>query len=286
MENVLQVFKNDEFGELRTLSLNGEPYAVGKDVAKALGYKDTKDALKKHVDPEDKIIINEKILKEMASESKGGEMHPLEFVFDSPRGLTFINESGLYSLILSSKLPTAKKFKRWVTAEVLPSIRKTGYYAKDNLWTEKEKAEMLKELAALATDETYRHSILKEATELITGRPLKLVSGFYQKDLYDAEEVEKFVKNWLAKNFFHIAAKNGDLPPLDPERGFYHKGHVVIYPVEDFEKDAAEAGFDCFLKLVDTMIDKGLARRSNKYRRRKQFRRGEKFQYGIELDDF
>ena len=268
MENALQDFKNEEFGEIRTLKIDGEIYFVGKDVAKALGYQNTKDALKNHVDEEDK--------------KAGVAIH-------DPSGTKFataINESGLYSLILSSKLPTAKKFKRWVTAEVLPSIRKTGYYAKENVWTEKEKAEMLKELAALATDETYRHSILKEATELITGRPLKLVSGFYQKDLYDAAEVEKFVKNWLAKNFFHIAAKNGDLPPLDPERGFYHKGHVVIYPVEDFEKDAAEAGFDCFLKLVDTMIDKGLARRSNKYRRRKQFRRGEKFQYGIELDDF
>lgn len=111
--NELKVFNNPEFGEIRTLEINHEPYFVGKDVAEILGYSNTKDALASHVDSEDKEIIQR-------SENA---------TFDIPsRGLTVINESGLYSLVLSSKLPTAKKFKRWVTAEVLPSIRKHGAY--------------------------------------------------------------------------------------------------------------------------------------------------------------
>ena len=109
------VFKNPvhpEFGELRTVEISGEPWFVGKDVATALGYSDTFGALKKHVDAADK--------QNCQNDS-----------FDTPRGMTIINESGLYSLILSSKLPSAKEFKHWVTAEVLPSIRKNGAYIRN-----------------------------------------------------------------------------------------------------------------------------------------------------------
>ena len=103
------VFNHPQFGELRTVEISGEPWFVGKDVATALGYSDTFGALKKHVDTADK--------QNCQNDS-----------FDTPRGMTIINESGLYALILSSKLPSAKEFKHWVTAEVLPSIRKTGGY--------------------------------------------------------------------------------------------------------------------------------------------------------------
>ena len=109
------VFKNlvhPEFGELRTVEIDGEPWFVGKDVATALGYTDTFGALKKHVDTADK--------QNCQNDS-----------FNTPRGMTIINESGLYSLILSSKLPSAKEFKHWVTAEVLPSIRKNGAYIRN-----------------------------------------------------------------------------------------------------------------------------------------------------------
>ena len=105
----LQIFNSPEFGQIRTIEKDGEPWFVGKDVAIALGYKDTVNALKSHVDAED----------------KGG------WQITTPSGtqeMTIINESGLYSLVLSSKLPTAKKFKRWVTSEVIPSIRKHGAY--------------------------------------------------------------------------------------------------------------------------------------------------------------
>lgn len=107
--NELMIFNNPEFGEIRTVEVNGEPWLVGKDVAQALGYSNTKDAVSRHVDTEDK---------------RGSR-------FPTPSGqqeLTIINESGLYSLVLGSKLPSAKKFKRWVTSEVLPSIRKNGMY--------------------------------------------------------------------------------------------------------------------------------------------------------------
>ena len=107
----LQIFENAEFGKIRTVVLDGEPWFVGKDVAAALGYKDTSDALKKHVDEEDKLT------RRFADSGQIREMY-------------VINESGVYSLVFSSKLPTAKAFKRWVTSEVLPSIRRTGSYHK------------------------------------------------------------------------------------------------------------------------------------------------------------
>ena len=109
MENKIQVFSNEEFGKVRTLMIDNEPWFVGKDVAEVLGYTNPSKALSDHVDTEDKLN-NETLL------SLG------------QRGGWLINESGLYSLILSSKLPSAKKFKRWVTSEVLPAIRKTGSY--------------------------------------------------------------------------------------------------------------------------------------------------------------
>ena len=110
----LQVYKNAEFGSVRTTTLGGQPYFVGKDVAGILGYSNTRKALIDHVDEEDKGVTKWDTL--------GGK-----------QDLVIINESGLYSLILSSKMQNAKKFKRWVTNEVLPAIRKHGLYATDDL---------------------------------------------------------------------------------------------------------------------------------------------------------
>lgn len=107
--NELQIFNNPEFGVIRAIEMNGEPWFVGKDVAEALGYSNPQKAIRDHVDDEDKGV-NEMF-------TPGGKQQ-----------VPIINESGLYSLILSSKLPGAKKFKRWITSEVLPSIRKTGGY--------------------------------------------------------------------------------------------------------------------------------------------------------------
>lgn len=138
-------YKNNELGEIRTTEIDGEPWFVGKDVAKILGYEKARNAIAMHVDEDD-------ALKRGVTDSLGRMQET-----------TFINESGLYSLILGSKLPTAKKFKRWVTSEVLPSIRKHGMYAADELLddpdfmiavltelkTEREKAKRLENTVAI-----------------------------------------------------------------------------------------------------------------------------------------
>lgn len=108
--NEIKIFNNEEFGQVRVIEINDEPWFVGKDVAEALGYSNTRDALALHVDIEDKNTV-------AFSDGKRGNPNQ-----------TIINESGLYSLILSSKLLNAKRFKRWVTFEILPSIRKNGGY--------------------------------------------------------------------------------------------------------------------------------------------------------------
>lgn len=107
--NNLQIFDSPDFGQIRTIQQNGEPWFVGKDVADILGYQNGSRDVNRHVDEDDR------------QNYQNG-------TFESNRGLTIINESGLYSLILSSKMPKAKEFKRWVTSEVIPAIRKTGKY--------------------------------------------------------------------------------------------------------------------------------------------------------------
>lgn len=107
--NDIKIFNSEEFGDIRTVQLNNEIFFVGKDVATALGYADTFGALKKHIMDEDKLVCQ--------IDSAGQK-----------REATVINESGLYALIFGSKLESAKRFKHWVTSEVLPSIRKSGSY--------------------------------------------------------------------------------------------------------------------------------------------------------------
>ena len=109
--NQLEIFKNREFGEIRTVTVDGEPWFVAKDIAEILQYTNTQKAIRDHVDEEDKLT--ERIV-----------------LSGQNREVICINESGLYSLILSSKMPGAKRFKRWVTSEVLPQIRRTGTYQK------------------------------------------------------------------------------------------------------------------------------------------------------------
>lgn len=139
--NELTVFNNEEFGEVRTVVIEGVVYFVGKDVAEVLGYTNTSKAITDHIDAEDKGVTKCYTL--------GGEQE-----------LTIINESGLYSLILSSKLPKAKKFKHWVTSEVLPQIRQTGSYS----MTPKTYAEALRRLA---NEVEQRELIEKQRDEAI-----------------------------------------------------------------------------------------------------------------------
>ncbi|MDE7281959.1 MAG: phage antirepressor KilAC domain-containing protein, partial [Ruminiclostridium sp.] len=145
-KNEIVLFKHEEFGEVRTLMIDGEPWFVGKDVADILKYKNTKDAISVHIDEEDKRIIQR-------SENTTFEI--------PPRGLTIINESGLYSLILSSKLPKAKEFKHWVTAEVLPSLRKHGaYFTPEALYKSLCDPKNLIEILQALADEQKRNTDL------------------------------------------------------------------------------------------------------------------------------
>lgn len=108
--NNLKIFENAEFGQVRTVILNNEAYFVGSDVAKALGYSEPRKAVSRHVEEDD------------------GIKHPITDSLGRTQEMTVINESGLYSLVLSSKLESAKRFKRWITSEVLPAIRQNGFY--------------------------------------------------------------------------------------------------------------------------------------------------------------
>ncbi len=143
----LQIFNSPEFGAIRTIEKDGEPWFVGKDVATALGYSDSFGSLKKHVDEEDKLVCQ--------IDSAGQK-----------RDITIINESGLYSLVLSSKLPTAKKFKRWVTNEVIPSIRKHGaYMTPETLEKVLLSPDTLMQLAQNLKDEQEKRKVLETKIE-------------------------------------------------------------------------------------------------------------------------
>ena len=151
-DNMIEIFKNEEFGEIRTLTINNEPYFVGKDVASILGYSNPRKALIDHVDEEDKIQNDGVTIRD----SIGRLQKP-----------TIINESGLYSLILSSKLPTAKKFKRWVTSEVLPSIRKHGaYMTEETLEKAITNPDFLIKLATELKEEQNKRKQLEEEKKL------------------------------------------------------------------------------------------------------------------------
>ena len=143
----LQIFKNEEFGEVRTVAIDNEPWFVGKDIAEALGYSDTNKAVAMHVENEDKK------LNDKTSPSFG------------QRGATLINESGLYALIFGSKLESAKRFKHWVTSEVLPAIRKTGGY--------QMQAPQGKELLALAVLEAQK-TIEEQTAQIERMRPKEI----------------------------------------------------------------------------------------------------------------
>lgn len=174
--NELQVFSNEEFGQVRTLTINDEPWFVGKEVANILQYTNTAKAIRDHVDEEDKL--NERIV--LAGQN---------------REVIIINESGLYSLIMSSKMPKAKQFKRWVTSEVLPAIRRHGMYAVDEVL---ENPDML--ISALtALKEERERGKLKDATIAVQNQQIaemKPKANYYDfvlnsKDLVSISKIAK-----------------------------------------------------------------------------------------------
>lgn len=182
MESKLEVFRNDEFGSVRTVIIDGEPWFVGKDVANALGYRDTSDALKKHIENEDKLT------RRFADSGQSRNMY-------------VINESGLYSLILSSKLPSAKKFKRWITAEVIPSIRRHGMYMTDTM------------LDAVIDNPNIMGKIIEKlnADRQAKHKQVKQLEGALKTTLPKAVYFDKFVDPGYATNF-RDTAKEFEIP--------------------------------------------------------------------------
>ena len=150
----IQIFKNEKFGNIRTINKNGEPWFVGKDVANVLGYQNASKAVMVHVEEEDK---NTELLE---AHSQNGNLSKTKTIL--------INESGLYSLILSSKLPQAKEFKRWVTSEVLPSIRRNGAYLTDDALARfaEDPDYGIKLLNTLKRERTERLALMKENVTL------------------------------------------------------------------------------------------------------------------------
>lgn len=174
--NELKVFENSEFGALRGVELNGESWLVGKDVAERLGYKDTADALKRHVDEEDKLT------RCFTYSGQSREMY-------------VINESGFYSLVLSSKLPNAKKFKHWVTSEVLPAIRKTGGYiaGEESLTDDELLARALKVMQAkLEQREARIAGLTAENSKLTVSNQTMLPKAEYFDELVDRNLLTSF----------------------------------------------------------------------------------------------
>lgn len=198
--NELQVFKNQEFGSVRTLTINDEPWFVGKDVADVLGYSNSRKALNDHVDAEDKEVLTSRnvTLKNIPN-----------------RGITVVNESGLYSLILSSKLPSAKKFKRWVTSEVLPALRKTGQYQVKELSGSELMAKALieaqsvlaakdKQIEEMKPKVVFADAVATSHTSILVGELAKIL----KQNGIDMGQKRLFA--WLRENGFLIKRQGTD----------------------------------------------------------------------------
>lgn len=198
MENKIQLFNHPEFGKIRTVDMAGEPWLVGKDVAEALGYSNPRKALLDHIEPEDKGVTK--------CDTLGGV-----------QDFTIINESGLYSLVLGSKLPGAKKFKRWVTSEVLPSIRKNGAYIKDQenlsdteliaralLASQKIIEDKQKVIERMAPKEVFADSVAASENSILIGELAKLLKQ------NGVDTGEKRLFDWLRKNGYLIRRAGSD----------------------------------------------------------------------------
>ena len=203
--NELNIFENAEFGQVRTVTIEGEPWFVGKDVATALGYKDITHTVLDHVDVEDRVN----------SKTQGQNAPEL-----GQRGTWLINESGLYALILSSKLDSAKRFKHWVTSEVLPAIRKHGMYAVDELLEnpdiaikaftalkeERDKNKALqKDIQRMKPKEVFADAVSASHTSILIGDLAKLLkqNGYEtgQKRLFEQLRQEGYlIKGGSSRN--------------------------------------------------------------------------------------
>lgn len=246
MSNI-QIFENPEFGKVRTVDVNGEPWMVGKDIAEALGYSNPRKALADHVDTEDKGVTK--------CDTLGGM-----------QDFTIINESGLYSLVLSSKLPGAKKFKRWVTCEVLPSIRKNGGYIKDQenlsdteliaralLASQKIIEEKQKVIERMAPKEIFADAVAASDSSILVGELAKILKQ------NGAEIGQNRLFEWLRKNGYLI--KHGSAYNMPTQRSMdmglmriketavtHSDGHVTVSKTVKITGKGQEYFINLFVK--------------------------------------
>lgn len=252
--NALKIFENSEFGKIQVIERNGEPWFIGKDVAEILGYTNPRKALNDHVDDDDKLIF------------KSNETVLLDFAVPN-RGLTIINESGLYSLVLSSKLEKAKAFKRWVTSEVLPAIRKTGSYGTAIKEKEVEAklnnsrarlnnsrarmAAIILKCAEKTKSETYKEICNKNAVNVLNGKEIMPMLPTEELTLSAKEVGEKLgisgnmvgriasqhgLKSEQYGKWYHTTAQNNDKKEVDTFRYYPN----VVDVIRQLIKNSAE----------------------------------------------
>ena len=243
MSNI-EVFENKEFGKVRTVVISGEPWFVGKDVLIILGYSDLTHGILDHVDDDDRV------------NSKTQAVNDPEF---GQRGSWLINESGLYSLILSSKIPTAKKFKRWVTSEVLPSIRKYGSYSADipktlpecliayaNEIKAHEETKKMLEIAQPKAD--FYDTVVSTESLLSMGDTAKLINkkGVGRNNLYKILKARKILmadnipyQQYIERGYFKVV------------ENYYMAGDNKVITKTTYVK---QKGVDYIRKLISTEV--------------------------------
>lgn len=240
MSNI-EVFENKEFGKVRTIVLNDEPWFVGKDVADILGYQNGSRDINRHVDEDDR------------QNYQNG-------TFESPRGMTVINESGVYSLVFGSKLPTAKKFKHWVTSEVLPAIRKNGGYiagqetlsddelmAKALLVAQRTIENKNKLIADMKPKADFYDTVVSTESLLSMGDTAKLINkkGIGRNNLYKILKARKILmadnipyQQYIERGYFKVV------------ESYYMAGDNKVIAKTTYVK---QKGVDYIRKLVDEM---------------------------------
>lgn len=201
--NDIKIFENPEFGKVRTIVIDDEPWFVGKDVAGILGYTNASKALADHVDSEDKL--NNESLSSLGQ-----------------RGGWLINESGLYSLILSSKLPTAKKFKHWVTSDVLPSIRKTGSYNLPDFNNPAEAARAWANEYEAKQKLLTENKVMKPKAEYFDCLVDRNLLTNFRTTAKEFHMKQKQFINWLLENKFVYRDQKGSLQPYSEYADYFH----------------------------------------------------------------